>query len=240
VTQPIDITFDSHYDRDTLVIENKTFRAMEPGQTAITLRWPASPSIAQCSVILRNLCFKPGLFAWQNCIHLVNAWNGVIENVNGYSGPDGSFHNGIILDGQCMDVKIRAAHFVHPITGVYVTGESEGPTIHDTRVLGGIYGVYASTPQGEAGMTVSDSHFAVSVAGIVAVNRPQAIYHDLLIYRHPWRAGESFTGIYVGPGSDDTDIHDVKVKGFGFPTNPVAVWQANNVRQHNVQALSGS
>jgi parallel beta helix pectate lyase-like protein len=237
VHEPLAQTFPSHYDDDPLIIENQTFVAMAPGQTAIRLEWPASPSIAQSGAIIRNCTFKPGIYGWTNAIHLVNGWNVVIENCNGYAGPDGSFQNGIILDGQSMDAKIARCHFVHCVTGIQITGESEGATIHDCRVLGGIFGVFANTPLAEAGLTVSDSHFAVSRAGIVAVNRPQASFHDLLIYRHEWRGAEWFDGIYLGPGSHDSDVHDVKVKTFGYPGAPLSVWQASNLNVRDVRSL---
>lgn len=239
VYAPLVIDVPSHYDDDTIVVEGQTFTCMAPGQTAIVARWPYAASIAKVSIVIYRCFFEPGTHEWANLVHLVNAWNPVIDTIGNVSGPTGMLQNGIILDGCTMDAKISKAHISHPITGVLVAGESEGPTIHDSRVLGGIFGVVANTVQGEAGMVVSDSHFAVSHAGIVAVNRPQATYHDLLIYRHPWRAdpAASFTGLYLGPGSDDSDVHDVKVKSFGSPCVPVGVNGAVGVQQANIRMI---
>lgn len=231
------IDFPSHYDEETLIIENKTFRAMLPGQTAIRLTWPSAPSIAKCSAIIRNCGFEPGLFDWANCIHLTNGWHVVIENCWGLSGPTGNFQNGVILDGQCMNTKVSNCTFTHPVTGVLVTGESEGTKINGCEFLACVFGTVFNTDQGEAGAWITDTHISAATAGIVAVNRPQAFYSNLLIYNHPWRANGNFQGIFVGPGSHNTDISNVQVNGLGNPVTPVGVWQANNVTQWNVKEI---
>jgi hypothetical protein len=237
VTLPLDRDLGTHYDREPIVIENQTFYCMGPGQTAITLRWPESPSIAQCGAVLRNLCFKPGTHEWANLIRIVNGWHVTIDSINGYSGPTGMFQNGVILDGQTMNTMISRLTVTHPITGVLITGESEGTKISDSEILAAIYGIVANTQQGEAALWVNDTHLAVARAGIVAINRPQSYYHDLLIYRHPWRAGNEFDGIHLGPGCEDTLIHDVQVKTFGYPGRAVSVGGSTNVSQHHVRMI---
>jgi hypothetical protein len=227
VTLPLDRDLGTHYDREPLVIENQTFYCMGPGQTAITLKWPESPSIAQCGAIIRNCCFKPGTHEWANLIDLENGWHVTIDSINGYGGPTGVFQNGIILRGQTMNTMISRLTVTHPITGVLITGESEGTKISHSEILASIYGVVANTPQGEAALWINDTHLAVARAGIVAINRPQSYYHDLLIYRHDWRAGKEFDGIYLGSGCDDTQIHDVSVKTFGNPGRSVYIAPSN-------------
>lgn len=232
-------TFDNHYRRDTYILRDKTFYCTGPNQTALTLTWPKEESIAQVSAILEGLCFKPGTYEWENDIVLVNPWAASIVDVNGYAGPTGNFHNGIVVVNG-MDVKIHRPHFVHCISGVVIVGDSEGPHISHPTVLGAMYGVYAATPLTEAGMFVNDFHFSVSRAGIVAVNRPQSQIHDGLIYRHHWRSGPEFDPIYIGGYSHDCDIHDVKVRPFGLQLPPIPVTLEPTVEGtyiHNVRNL---
>lgn len=216
MTEPLVIKRSSHYAEGPVVIENLTLFAMEQGQTAITVIFPESPAIAQSSVFIRNVCIRPGSCGWANGIRLVNCWSPVIDGVNIYGGQlddqafGGGLQNGIILDGQTMDARITHSTIVHPISGVLVAGECEGPAITDTRVLGGIYGVVASTVLDESGIWISDSHFNVSRAGVVLQNRPEAFLHDLLIYQHPWRANSDFDPIVSN--KSDTRQRDIVVR----------------------------
>ncbi|HET9023029.1 MAG TPA: hypothetical protein VFN64_00565 [Burkholderiaceae bacterium] len=236
--EPIVEPYPSH--SETRVIENKVFYAMAPGLTAIDLTWPTAPSVAEFSVVIRNCKFLPGLYPWVRHIRLTNGWCAVIENVNGIAGQDGSLQVGIDLVGQCLDVKISKAHFTHPVTGINVGGESEGVNITQTSILGGVNGVVLNTPQGEAGAWITQSHFSVARAGIIAVNRPQAVYSNLLVYRYPWRAGELFDGVILNQGCSDTTLRDIAVKTFGAPGNAYwSHWDNTNVRVDNVQLLPG-
>jgi hypothetical protein len=217
VTAPLVIERASHYADGPLVIENLTLWATAPGQTAITVIFPESPSIAQSSVFIRNVCIRPGNgCGWANGIRLVNCWNPDISAVSIYGGQTddpaqgGGLQNGIILDGETMDARIRSVSIVHPITGILVVGQCEGPNIAQTTVLGGIYGVMANTALDESGIWVSDSHFNVSRAGVVLMNRPEAFLHDLLIYQHPWRAGAAFDAVVSN--KVDTKQRDIVVR----------------------------
>lgn len=229
--------FTTHYGKSTEIIENKIFKATKPGDTAIELEWPSALSIAKCSVIIRNCGFESGTHEWANCIKLTNAWHAVIENCWGLAGPTGNFQNGVILDGQSMNARVSNCTFTHPVTGVLVTGESEGTKINGCEFLASVFGIMINTPQGEAGAWVTDTHISAAWAGIVAINRPQAFYSNLLIYKHPWRAKEDFSGIFVGPGSHNTSISHVQVNGLGAPVVPVSKLQANGVIEHDVREI---
>ena len=232
-------SFADHYTEEPLVIENQTFYAMTPGQTAIDLSWPAAESIAQCGAIIRNCCFKPGLAEWATAIKLTNGWHCVIENCNIVSGPTGNLQCGVTLDGQSMNTRIHNLTVTHPWTGILVTGESEGTKISGCEILASYIGIVFNTPQGEAGAWVTDTHISAARAGIIAVNRPQAFYQNLLIYRHHWRAGEAFDGMLVYDGSHHTSIENVQVNGLGATVNPVyASPGLRDVRQRDVREIT--
>lgn len=206
--EPIVIKPKGFYDDSPIVIENLTLLAMRRGQTAITIEFPDSPSCAQTSVFIRNVCIKPGAYGWENGIDLINCWFPDISGVNVYGGqlndPDkgGGLQNGIILDGTTMDARLHRCTIVHPVTGILIAGQCEGPTISDCRVLGGINGVVASTELQESGIWISDSHFNVSRAGVILVNRPEAFLSNLLVYQHPWRAGKPFDTVVTNMPKD--------------------------------------
>ncbi len=193
-----------------LVIENRTFDATGPGQTALTLVWPLSPSVAETTVILRNITIRTG---FSNGIVLINAWNARLDTINIYGAYDGHMANGIVLVGQSHDVRIDAATVMHAVTGLLVLDTAEGTTVRGSTFLGVDHGIYAvSSSPGRPWLVVADSHIAASRAGIVAINRKQVSIHDSLIYRHlrGYRPGDPWQGL-VTTTSTDVAIRDVQI-----------------------------
>lgn len=192
-----------------VIIENRTFTATGPGQTAIVVSWPdVTVGIAETSVILRNVTIKAG---FANGVHLINAWNARLDGVNIDGGYYGAMQNGIILQGQSHDVRIDAATIMHAVTGLYIPEASEGTVIRGSTFLGVLYGIFAASDYaGRPWLNVSDSHIAASKVGIFLVNRKQVTIHDTLIYRHlrGYVPGESWAGV-VSLGNADTVLRDV-------------------------------
>ena len=152
-----------------------------------------------------------------------------------------NFHNGITLEGKCLNTMMSKLTFTHCITGVQVRGESEGTKITQSEILATYFGIYNDTPVGEAGEWVTDTHISCARAGIVSRQRPQAFYSNLLIYRHHWRATDAFDGILILEGSHDTNLHDIMVKTFDQPGAAVYVHPGvNHVTQTNIHVIAGA
>lgn len=196
-----------------LIIENRHFRPTAPGQTGLELVFPRSESVADISVIIRNVTFAPG---FAHCLVLVNAWNARLENVNCAGAYYGDTQNGIVLAGQSHNVKIARAHIAHAVTGVLIVNESEGTSIVDSTIEGVTHGVFADAsdqPFRRPSLWIRDTHIAASRAGVVLANRTQVSLSGNLIYQHVrlHPPGSPFEGLLLRHGTDDVTIRDTVV-----------------------------
>ena len=209
---PIVIDVPSNY-AGPIVIADRHLTATAPGQTAITIRWPRIESCFLTSVILRDLVINAG---FRHGIHLVNAWNARIARVNifGPGGvPDPGMENGIILDGQCMDVSISACNLFGMTTGILIVGEYEGTRISDFSVVGAVHGVAALNAQDEPGLWITNGHINATSVGVFLRHRCQYTLSNLLLYAGNDYASTKrwpFYGVHA-TDSDDGVLDNVKL-----------------------------
>lgn len=229
------------YGHCRLVIENITIEPSGPGQTAIDLSWPEAFSVAEPTVIIRNVTIRPG---FAHGIVLRNAWNAVIRDVAIWDTPDNlgtKLVSAVTLDGWTMAATIDGLRTYGGTTAIYVTGNSESPTITNTAIVGAYHGIIVSTPVLRPGLNISGTHVDAVRVGLWLHNRVQGVARDLLLYRSAGRdAGVPYNGVMVTGGAQDLTLSDITILGQGGPVGPSLALQLpaakTNVTVRNVTA----
>lgn len=227
----------------TTIIENLHIRCTSPDQTALSVISPTALVVVRKMATIRNLIVEPGCATG---IRLVNIWFGVIDGAS-ITGGYGDFNlgNGIIVEGQTHGLKISKALIVHATNCVLILEVAEGTTIDGMDCLGSVIGIAAlATYAGRPWLAVLGSHFDVSRAGVLSVNRNQVTVSDSLFYRSmrgwpvgdPWQALLFINSETVALRSVLVDCQpnpDVPLPGEAYPlestrfVNPMGIMARN-------------
>jgi len=156
---------------------------------------------------------------WNRGIYCNNCRNGEIRNVHFYgemNRPSSQTSAGIYLEGESTAFVISSVLVLEATTGIYCTGTSEGLYVHNSDLVGVLYGVYHDITSGaEPQLTVTDSHINSQNVGVWTRNVQQSVVANCLIYANSWLSTSSWP-TWTGVKFEGIDGRYNKVVGCTF------------------------
>lgn len=185
---------------------------------AISGTWPDTLSGQNPTCLIENVSMystTPGVSYWTQGIKLTEAWNAIVRGCSVKGDLTGTTR-AISAEGMCGDIVITANHIWTVTTGIYVTGDTEGPQINNNSMVGVTNGIIIiPTTIGKPGTSITNNHMSASERGIQASEAVQIYIGGNLIYKS---GNGNFVGIDLINDADDCRVVGNLIIKVGTPT----------------------
>jgi hypothetical protein len=194
-------------------VQGVAFVAAIPGAgKALRVDFPSSPtSWTRRCLTLRDIDIYPEdnlTDYFTHGVHVSSAWHGALDNLLIRGNLNQRLMTAaVLIDGNSIDLSIRALRTYFGVYGVKVEGASEGIRVLDTSIVWFTRGIDVnSSAAGDPELQVHDGHIRTFEYGIYAEKRSQVKISGILFYKE-----DSSTANYWDVYLKDClgcDVHD--------------------------------